>query len=309
MILARLVGGLLVLFFVATFSHFMLRCAPGGPFDEERPMNPIVKKNLEKAYGLDKSPIEQYAGHMGDLFPHPGNDWSPFLGYSTKQKRPVSAIVRESFPVSMRLGVCALVFACIGGVFLGVVAAARQNSAFDHVSMSFALVGISVPSFVLAPLLILLFAIGLNWLPAARLEGVSGLILPSLTLGLIYMGVIARLSRSGMLETLRHDYIRTARAKGLSERKVIWKHAVRLGLMPVVTYLGPAIATLITGSFVVEKIFQIPGLGFYFIESVSTRDYDLLTGLLIVYSTFMIALNFIVDVAYGFLDPRIREKR
>ena len=144
---------------------------------------------------------------------------------------------------------------------------------------------------------------------ADRAQNVQSVILPALTLGLIYMGVIARLSRSGMLETLRHDYIRTARAKGLSERRVVWKHAVRLGLMPVITYLGPAIATLITGSFVVEKIFQIPGLGYYFIQSVTTRDYELLTGLLVVYSMFMIVLNLGVDIAYGFLDPRIREPR
>jgi len=211
--------------------------------------------------------------------------------------------------VSAKLGAMALLFACCGGIFLGVVAAARQNSIFDHTSMSIALLGISIPSFVLAPLLILVFSIHLGWLPAARAEGWVSLILPSLTLGLIYMGVIARLSRSGMLETLRNDYIRTARAKGLSERKVVWKHAVRLGLLPVVTYLGPAVATLVTGSFVVEKIFQLPGLGYYFIQSVTTRDYDLLTGLLVVYSAFVIILNFLVDIAYGYLDPRIREQR
>ena len=309
MVLSRLVGGIIVLFFVATFSHFMLRCAPGGPFDEDKPLPPVAKKNLEKAYGLDKSPVQQYLSHLGALIPNPSNDWTPFLGYSIKQKRTVSSIVKEGFPISMSVGICALLFSIIMGVLFGVIAASRQNSAFDYGSMSLALFGISVPSFVLAPLLILIFGIKLEWLPVARLEGPSSLILPSLTLGLVYMGVIARLSRSGMLETLRHDYIRTARAKGLSERKVVWKHAVRLGLMPVVTYLGPAIATLITGSFVVEKIFQIPGLGFYFIQSVTTRDYELLTGLLIVYSTFMIFLNFAVDVAYGYLDPRIREAR
>jgi oligopeptide transport system permease protein len=175
--------------------------------------------------------------------------------------------------------------------------------------MAFALFGISIPAFVLGPILIFIFSIQLAWLPPARVDGFASMILPAMTLGLIYMGVIARLARSGMLETIRQDYIRTARAKGLSERKVIWKHAVRLGLMPVLTYLGPATAALITGSFVVEKIFQIPGLGFYFIASVTERDYPILSGVLVFYSIFLVLLNLAVDIGYGFLDPRIRDKR
>lgn len=309
LILGRLVGGVIVLFFVATFSHFMLRCAPGGPFDEERAVPPQVKRSMEKAYHLDKPPLEQYARYMGNLVPKPSNDWTPDLGVSIRQRRPVWDIVVESFPNSMILGTLSMSFAAFFGILLGVFAASKQNTRWDYAAMSFALFGISVPSFVLGPILILVFAIHLFWLPAARFESFEHMILPSITLGLIFTGVIARLARSGMLETLRSDYIRTARAKGLSERKVVWKHAIRLGLLPVVTYLGPATARLLTGSFIVEKIFQVPGLGFYFVESVSQRDYELLSGVLIVYSVFLVVLNLLVDITYGFLDPRIREQR
>lgn len=306
LILARLFGGVVVLFFVATFSHFMLRCAPGGPFDEERAVPPQVKRNMEKAYHLDKPPLEQYARYIANLVPKPSSDWKPNLGVSIRQKRPVWDIVVESFPNSVKLGLFAMGFAAFFGILLGVIAAARQNTPWDYAAMSVALLGISIPSFVLGPILILVFALNLFWLPAARFETGVHIILPAITLGMIFTGVIARLARSGMLETLRSDYIRTARAKGLSERKVVWKHAIRLGLMPVVTYLGPATASLLTGSFVVEKIFQVPGLGFYFVESVTQRDYELLSGVLIMYSVFMVVLNLMVDIAYGVLDPRIR---
>jgi ABC-type dipeptide/oligopeptide/nickel transport system permease component len=226
-----------------------------------------------------------------------------------KRPRTVGAIIWEHFPKSVTLGLLALFFACLFGVTAGVVAASKQNTWLDHGSMAIALFGISIPSFVLAPILILIFSVWLGWLPPARFEGFTTWILPSATLGMIFMGVVARLSRSGMLETMRQDYIRTARAKGLSERKVVWKHALRLGLMPVVTYIGPAFAALITGSFVVEKIFQIPGLGWYFVTSITDRDYPVLTGVLVFYSIFLVLMNLLVDIAYGFLDPRIRDKR
>jgi oligopeptide transport system permease protein len=309
LLLSRLFGGIIVVFCVATFAFFMLRAAPGGPFDEDRPMPPQVKRNLEKAYNLDQPAAVQWGRYMVGLIPQPANEWRPDLGISPKQHRKVWDIVVEHFPHSLKLGVLAILFASIFGTIFGVFAAARQNSIFDHASMSFALFGISVPAFVLAPLLILVFSINLALFPPARFEGFSSMILPSMTLGLIYMGVIARLARSGMLETLRQDYIRTARAKGLEERSVVVKHAVPLGLLPVVTYLGPAVAALITGSFVVEKIFQIPGLGFYFVDSMVQRDYPLLTGSLVVYSIFLVILNLAVDIMYGVLDPRIRESR
>lgn len=302
LVLGRAFSGVIVIFFVATFSFFMLRAAPGGPFDEERALQPEVKANIEKRYNLDKPLLTQYSIYMKGLA-------KGELGYSMKRTQSVWEIIKEHFPTSVILGLLSLVFACVFGIGAGVIAASKQNTWLDHGSMAVALFGISIPSFVLGPILILVFSIWLGWLPPARFEGVSTWILPAATLGMIYMGVVARLSRSGMLETMRQDYIRTARAKGLSERVVVWKHAVRLGLLPVVTFLGPAMAALITGSFVVEKIFQVPGLGFYFIASISDRDYPVLTGVLVFYSIFLVFMNLMVDIAYGIIDPRIRDKR
>ncbi|RMH42895.1 MAG: ABC transporter permease [Deltaproteobacteria bacterium] len=280
----------------------MLKLAPGGPFDAERSLPAETQRNLERRYNLNLPVAQQYLLYMGALV-------RGDLGHSMKRNQSVKEIIDESFGVSVRVGLLALVFATAFGIALGVFAASRQNTWWDHGAMAFALFGISVPSFVLGPLLIMVFSLQLGWLPPARIDGLETYLLPAATLGLIFMGVIARLARSGLLETLRQDYIRTARAKGLSERQVVWKHAVRLGLMPVVTYLGPATAALITGSFVVEKIFQIPGLGFYFVASITDRDDPVLTGVLVFYAVFLVALNLIVDIAYGILDPRIRDKR
>lgn len=302
LIIGRLVAGIMVLVAVATFSFFMLRAAPGGPFDDERRLQPEIQRNIEKRYNLDKPLWEQYTLYMKGLA-------TGDLGHSMKRTQTVNEIIVEHFPKSIVLGLMSLLFATCFGIFFGVIAAARHNTWADHGSMSLALLGISVPSFVLGPIFIYIFSLKLGWLPPARFDGFLSMILPSLTLGMIYMGVIARLSRSGLLETLRQDYIRTARAKGLSERTVVWKHAVRLGLMPVVTYLGPAMAALITGSFVVEQIFQIPGLGFFFVSSITDRDYPVLTGVLVFYSIFLVVMNLAVDIAYGYLDPRIRDKR
>jgi oligopeptide transport system permease protein len=221
----------------------------------------------------------------------------------------VQEIIAQSFPVSARLGLMALVFASLSGIFLGVLAASRHNTWGDHGAMGVALLGISIPSFVLGPILIGVFALGLKWLPPAQYTGFTSLILPGAALGMIYMGTIARLSRGGMLEVMRQDYIRTARAKGVSERRVVWRHGVRLGLMPVVTYLGPAAAHLVAGTFVIEQIFQLPGLGFYGVASITDRDYPLLCGILVFYSLFLILFNLAVDLTYGLLDPRIRSKR
>lgn len=300
--ISRAFGGVVVIFFVATFAFFAMRAAPGGPFDDEARVPVEVKRNLQRQYKLDQPILVQYSSMMLQLA-------KGDLGHSMKRTRSVWGIIAEHFPVSVQLGLLSLGFAIVFGVGLGVLASSKQNTWVDHGSMSFSLLGISIPSFVLGPILIWIFSLKLQWLPPARWEGFPSMILPAATLGLIFMGVIARLSRSGMLETLRQDYIRTARAKGLDERKVVWKHGLRLGLMPVVTYLGPAAAALITGSFVVEKIFQVPGLGFYFVSSISDRDYTVLGGVLVFYSIFLVALNLIVDIAYGALDPRIREQR
>jgi oligopeptide transport system permease protein len=302
LVLTRVVGGIIVLFCVFTFSFFMLRAAPGGPFTAERTVHPEVMRNIEKRYNYDWPLWKQYLNEVRKLA-------TGDLGQSVIRNNSVMEIIKDSFPVSLRLGVMALAFATLFGTLLGVFAAVKQNSWFDHGSMAVALFGISIPSFVLGPILIMIFSLQLAWLPPARYQGWTYLILPSMTLGLIYMGVVARLARSGLLETMRQDYIRTARAKGLSEGVVVWKHAVRLGIMPVVTFLGPATAALITGSFVVEKIFQLPGLGFYFVASISDRDYPVLSGVLVFYAIFLVFLNLAVDIAYGILDPRIRDKR
>lgn len=300
-ILGRLAGGVVVVLCVATFSFFMLRAAPGGPFDEERNIPESIQRNIEKHYNLDQPLMVQYGIYMKRMV------FNLDLGHSVKRSQTVREIIAEHFPKSIVLGFLALGFATVFGVFFGVLAASKQNTWVDHGAMSIALFGISIPSFVLGPMLIMIFSLTLHWFPPARFEGFSSMILPAATLGMIYMGVVARLARSGLLETLRQDYIRTARAKGLTERKVVWKHALRLGLLPVVTYLGPAFAALITGSFVVEKIFQIPGLGFFFVSSITDRDYPVLTGVLVFYSIFLVIMNMLVDIAYGYLDPRIRD--
>jgi oligopeptide transport system permease protein len=302
LMVARLGGALLVVLAVASFGFAALRAAPGGPFDAERALPAEVRANIERAYRLDQPLWRQYLHYMGGLV-------RGDLGHSIKRPDSVNTIIAENFPQSLQLGLMALGFALVFGLLLGVGAAARQNSWADHAAMGIALVGISVPSFVLGPLLVQWFSIRLGWLPPARWQGFSSMILPALTLGMIYTGTIARLARAGMLETVRQDYIRTARAKGLDERQVIWKHALRLGVLPVVTFLGPATAYLVTGSFVIERIFQVPGLGTYFVSSVVDRDYPVLTGVMVFYCLFLIGLNLLVDIAYGWLDPRIRGAR
>jgi oligopeptide transport system permease protein len=303
MIFFRLIGAVLVVFFVATFGFLVLRLAKGSPLTAERNVPPAVQKNLEKRYHLDQHWSRQYGDYMWNLFRH-GD-----LGHSMKRNATVNELIAENFPQSIQLGLLSLGFAIIFGVALGVTAAAKQNRWGDHGAMSIALMGISVPTFVLGPLLLLWFSLRLGWLPAAQWQSFKSMILPAMTLGMVFTGTIARLSRGGMIETVRQDYVRTARAKGLPEYKVIWKHAFRLGMLPVVTYLGPAVAILVTGSIVVENIFQIPGLGHYLIGSIKDRDFPVLAGLMVFYCLLVIFMNLVVDIAYGFLDPRIREAR
>lgn len=299
LILARLAGGVAVLAAVATIAFFLLHAAPGGPFSSERRLQPAIQRNIEERYHLRDPLWKQYTTYMRGLA-------HGDLGHSMKRQRSVGEIIGQHFPYSVKLGLLSIVFAALFGTAMGVIAAARRNTWVDYLLMSLALVGISVPSIVLAPVFIRFFALELGWVPPARAEGFISYLAPAAVLGLIYAGTIARLARAGMIETLGQDYIRTARAKGASERTVVWRHALRLGVTPVVSYLGPATAGLISGSFVVEKIFQIPGLGFYFVDSVASRDYPVLTGLLVFYVGFLVALNLIVDIAYGWLDPRVR---
>jgi oligopeptide transport system permease protein len=300
-VVGRLVASVAIVLVVATASFLLLHAAPGGPFDTTERRSAEVQRALEERYGLRDPVIVQYLRHMGNLV-------RGDLGVSMRKDRSVNDLIAEHGPVSAAIGLMALSIALCAGVAIGAVAAWRRNTWADHLLMSIALVGISVPSFVLGPLLVAALSIELGWLPPARIDGPSSYVLPALTLGVIYLGTIARLTRGGMLDALGQDFIRTARAKGLPERLVIGKHALRAGIAPVVTYLGPATAAMISGSFVVEKIFQIPGLGTYFVTSIADRDYPVLTGVFVFYAALIALLNLAVDVAYGVLDPRARAR-
>ena len=297
-VLGRLVASVVIIFLVATMSFFLAHAAPGGPFATDQRRSAAVQRAMEDRYGLHDSIWSQY-GRAMRLLAH-GD-----LGVSTKQDVSVNQLIAEHGPVSAVLGLLGLSAAVSIGLLLGVIAAWRRNTWVDYLLMALAVIGISVPSFVLGPLLIAGISIKLGWLPPARIAGASSFILPALTLGMIYVGSIARLTRGSMLDALGQDFIRTARAKGLPERIVLWKHALRVGVVPVVTYLGPATAAMISGSFVVEKIFQIPGIGVYFINSIGDRDYPLMIGVFVFYAALLVLLNLVVDLVYGILDPRI----
>ncbi len=301
-VLGRLAGSLLVIFAVATASFLLLHAAPGGPFEADQRRSAAVMNAMEERYGLHDSTWTQYLRELGHLA-------HGDLGASMKRDVSVNQLIAEHGPVSAVVGLCGLAMAIVFGVAMGVIAAWRRNTWVDYVLMGIALVGISVPSFVIGPMLIAFVSLQLGLLPPARIGGLASYILPSLTLGLIYIGTVARLARGGMIEALAQDFVRTARAKGLSEHRVVWKHALRVGITPVVTYLGPATAAMISGSFVVEKIFQIPGLGTYFVNSITDRDYPVLTGVFVFYAALLVLLNLAVDIAYGVLDPRVREAR
>ncbi len=287
---------------IATLTFFMVRLAPGGPFNAERDIPPAARAELERRYGLDRPLGEQYAtflAHAARL------DFGPSYRVPGRQVRE---IIATGSRVSAELGAWALLVALLVGIPLGVVAALRQNTAVDAAVMGVALAGVSVPNFVLGPLLVLAFALGLYWLPPALWEGPQSRVLPVLTLAAAYVAYVARLTRAGMLEVLRQDFVRTARAKGLPERLVVFKHALRPGLMPVVSYLGPAAAAILTGSLVVEQVFAVPGLGRYLVNGAFNRDYTLVTGVVLFYAVFLLTLNLLVDLAYAWLDPRVELK-
>lgn len=288
------------LFVVASLVFLMVRLAPGGPFDDERAIQPEIKAQIEARYHLRDPLLKQYKDWIVPVVTK--GDFGPTFKYPN---RTVTEIIALSLPVSMKLGALALILALGVGVPLGVAGAARRNTWIDTLSMGAAMIGISVPRFVLAPLLVLVFALGLGWLPPARWETWRHLILPVVSAGLPLAAVIARLTRAGMLDVLGSDYIRTARAKGLPERTILFKHALRGGLLPLVSYLGPAASGVLVGSVVVEKIFNIPGLGRYFIEAALNREYNLLPAVAFIYGAVLMTLNALVDVAYRWLDPRV----
>jgi oligopeptide transport system permease protein len=298
-VLRRLLLLVPTLWVIATLTFFLVRLAPGGPFNAEREIPAAARAALARQYGLDRPLPAQYAAFLA----HAARlDFGPSYEFPA---RPVREIIVEGFRVSAELGGWALLVALLAGIPLGVVAALRRNTATDAAVMAAALAGVSIPNFVLGPLLVLAFALGLYWLPPALWDGPANRVLPVLTLSAAYVAYVARLTRAGMLEVLREDFVRTARAKGLPERLVVLKHALRLGLLPVVSYLGPAAAAVIMGSLVVEEVFAIPGLGRYLVNGAFNRDYTLVTGVVLFYAAFLLVLNLIVDLAHAWLDPRV----
>ncbi|CAN5809463.1 ABC transporter permease subunit [soil metagenome] len=285
---------------VVTVTWVLIRMAPGNFYSAEKKLPAAVEANIKKKYGLDKPVIQQYGIMMWNIV---RGDFGDSLKY---EGQSVNEIIRRHFPYSATVGVLAYILALILGLAAGIVAALKQNSAFDYGSMSLAMLGLSVPNFVIGPILVLIFSLWLYIFPPARWGGISSIILPVITLAAIYAAYIARLTRAGMLEVMRSDYIRTARAKGLSEWKVLLKHAVRGGLIPVVSFTGPALAALLAGTVVVERVFAIPGLGNIFIQSVLNRDEPLILGIVAFLSILIMIFNLLVDVSYAFLDPRIR---
>jgi oligopeptide transport system permease protein len=300
--LRRLAGAIPTLFVVMTVSFFMMRLAPGGPFDRERMLSPAIEANIKKAYDLDQPLVIQYGIYLGKLLK---GDLGPSLKY---QDYTVVELISSGFPVSFRIGISAITLALFAGGGLGIVAALRQNSGIDHAVMAIAMVGITIPNFVMAPLMTLVIGVYFRLLPVGGYGGGSlrNLILPTIALALPPIAYIARLTRASMIEVLRSNYVRTARAKGLPTRLVIGRHALRAAFLPVVSYLGPAIAGIITGSVVIETIFGIPGIGRYFVQGALNRDYTLVMGVVIFYGSLIIVLNLLVDIVYGLLDPKIR---
>lgn len=297
----RLLETIPVLFIIVTATFFMIRFVPGGPFTAEKAVTPEVMRNLERAYNLDQPLWRQYAGYLGKVVFH--GDLGPSFKYPN---RTVNEIIADKLPVSLELGAISLALALAVGLPLGVLAAIKRNTWLDYLCSSVAMIGICVPTFVLGPLLVLTFAIHYGWFNASGWYGPIDRVLPSLTLGCVYAAYVARLTRGGMLEVLNQDYIRTARAKGASEVRVIFRHALRGGLLPVVSFLGPAIAGILTGSFVIETIFQIPGLGREFVNSAFNRDYTLVLGTVILYATLLIGLNLVVDIVQVWLNPKLK---
>jgi oligopeptide transport system permease protein len=299
-LLRRLLVALPTLLLVVTIAFFMMRAAPGGPFDSGRRLPPAVERNLEARYGLDRPLGLQYLTYLAGVA---RGDFGPSLKY---QDRSVLDVIREGFPTSLRLGLSALIVGAAFGVSLGVLSAMRRNSAGDYAITTLAVLGVCIPTFVTAPLLVLVFASDLGWLPTGGLSDVRGYVLPVIVLALPQVAIISRLTRAGMVEALRSNHVRTARARGLPERTIVLKHALRGAAAPLVSYLGPAAAGLITGSLVVEKIFALPGLGRAFVTGALQRDYTVVMGVVILYAALVIGLNLLAEVAQSMLDPRTR---
>ncbi|SDM07002.1 oligopeptide transport system permease protein [Modicisalibacter muralis] len=300
--LKRLAMAVPTLLVIITLSFFLMRIAPGGPFDGERALSPAIEANLRAAYHLDEPLVMQYLRYVGNLLQ---GDFGPSFKYKDFS---VTELIAQGFPVSLELGFWAILLALLIGLPLGIIAALKRNSAIDYGVMGTALAGIAVPNFVIAPLLALTFGVLLAWLPAGGWNGGAwqNMVLPVIALSIQQIAYLARMMRASMIEVLGSHFIRTARAKGLSESKVILRHALRPALLPVVSYLGPAIAGIVTGSVVIEQIFGLPGIGRYFVQAALNRDYTLVMGTVVFYGGLIVLLNLVVDLIYSALDPQIR---
>ncbi len=342
----RLIYLIAVLFVVSGITFTLMHAVPGGPFDREKKLPPDIMRNLEKRYNLDEPLVVQYIEYMSEIvvpkfsLEKPGNTfeeealimtkigpifftWMNFGPSFSHRSRTVNDIFRDQLPISAQLGVMALFVAIIIGLPLGIISALKQNTIVDYVGMGCAIVGVSVPVIVLGPIMVYLFGVQLGWLPptgwGAQPPYILGFlpsrlgydyfihaIMPAVALGLGSSAIIARLSRASLLQVIREDYIRTARAKGLQEKYVVTRHALKNSLIPVITILGPLFAALVTGTFVTELVFGIPGMGKYFVTSITARDYPVIMGTILLYALFLVVANLIVDIVYGYLDPRIR---
>ena len=298
----RILGAIPTLLLVIALAFMMVHAAPGGPFDDERAWSPEVEANFKAKYNLDEPLPVQFLRYVGGLLQ---GDFGPSLRYVD---RSVSELIGVAFPYSLQLGVMAMLLALALGVSAGTLAALRQDSMLDRVVMGLSMTGISVPVFVVAPVLILLFAVKLGWLPAgwSGTSGAGKYVLPVITLALPQLAYIARLTRASMIDVLGRDFIRTARAQGLGTTTIVRVHALKPAMLPVLSYMGPAIAAILTGSVVVEEVFGVPGLGQFFVRGALNRDYTLVLGIVVFYATLIVALNLVVDILYGFIDPRVR---
>ncbi len=302
--LLRLLGAIPTLLLVIVLAFLMVHAAPGGPFDDERVLPPETAAALAEAYNLDEPLHRQLFNYLSGLV---RGDLGPSYRY---RDYTVGELIGHAFPVSLKLGAMAMLLAAVVGVATGSFAALRRNTMLDRVVMTFAMTGISIPVFVVAPVLVLLFAVKLQWLPAgwSGNDGAARFLLPVIALALPQIAYIARLTRASMIDVLASDFIRTARAQGLGTSAIVRYHALRPAMLPVLSYMGPAIAAILTGSVVVEEIFGIPGLGQFFIRGALNRDYTLVLGIVVFYATLVVLLNLIVDILYGFIDPRIRQR-
>lgn len=304
-IVKRIFYSFLTLMVLVTLTFFMMRLLPGDPFIGQKAIPETTMKALNEKYGLDKPMLQQ-------LFIYIGNVFRGDLGISIHYNRPVNDIIRQAFPYSFDLGMRALIFATVIGILLGIVAAVKRGTHWDTLSMFLAIIGVSVPGFIVGSLLQYFFALkltqwtGIAFFPNTGWNGFAAKLLPSFALSLSSLATVSRLMRTSMMDVLSQDYIKTAKSKGLSQRTIVWKHAVRNAIMPVITVLGPISAALLTGAFVVENIFAIPGMGKFFVYSIQTQDYTLISGTTLFYGAFLIIANLLVDLAYGFIDPRIK---